>query len=697
MKTLTINMLDAGASGARGYYDTTLISTVSMGTQSSSLQRHEFNPRSVVPLFSYWSIRAIQCLLIFCVFLLSPLNAETLSNSPYTQVEKNTSKVHADLQTKQSRFKHQLRVLKTAKTETQQNKQWIIIDAIAKGEPHVLLQDLKQLGLKSASVFGRIISGQLPENALHKLEALSSLHEVKPSRMIYSQGEAMSQGDQAQHSDRARENFSVTGKGVTVAILSDSFNCLGGMEKDKQTGDLPQSLLLLEEALDCTRTTDEGRALMQIVHDIAPDATLIFQSSSNGLAKTANAILDVAFKHKANVIIDDMKSLSANFYQEDAISQAIKKVTKAGVVYVTAAGNSGRNAYDSAYNEYINTAFELNAHDFDNSSEVDIYQRLHVPEGAGFRLVLQWDSPAYSISGGTGARTDLDIFIFNEEHSKVLAASTFGNIGRDPVETLYFYNPKDSGKSKFDLMITKAAGASPQSFKYIILNSFDGIIQEYQTNSGGLFGHANTEAAISIGASNYQQTPAFGVTPPLLQYYSSAGGQAIKFDINGDAITPPIIPQKPDVVAPDNVNTTFFGGVDTDKDGKPNISGSSAAAPHVAGVVALLLEANPKLQPIDIKKILQQTSTDILQRNNENKTITGEGYDLDSGFGLINAEAAVDLAGSYPASKPEKPTDKGEIVVNNPNQTGGGSIDLFIFLIFIFILGRNSYLKKYKN
>lgn len=144
-----------------------------------------------------------------------------------------------------------------------------------------------------------------------------------------------------------------------------------------------------------------------------------------------------------------------------------------------------------------------------------------MPEGAGFRLVLQWDSPAYSISGGKGAQTDLDIFIFNEDHSKVLASSSFGNIGRDPVEILYFDNPKDSGQSKFDLMITKASGELPQAFKYIILNSFDGIIQEYQTNSGGLFGHANTEAAITVGASNYQETPAFGVTPPLLQYYSS--------------------------------------------------------------------------------------------------------------------------------------------------------------------------------
>jgi subtilisin family serine protease len=675
MKTLTINIFDTKSGGA------------------TLLQQGRFNIKASVTIFSYWNSKIIPSLLICYVFLFPFVNAEILTHSPYAQVEKNTGKLQANLHINQQDFKRQVDVLNTSSPDRQPNNQWIIIDAIAKDDPLVLLQDLKQLGLKSSSVFGRIVSGQLPKNAINKLQAINSLHEIKRSDMLYSQGIAMTQGDKALRSDMARENFSVTGKGVTVAVLSDSFNCLGGTDKDKQTGDLPQNLLLLEEALDCTGTTDEGRALMQIVHDISPKAKLIFQSSSNGLAKTANAILDLAFKYKANVIIDDMKSLSANFYQEDAISQAINKVTKSGVVYVTAAGNSGRNAYQSTYNEYINTTFDINAHDFDSSSKVDIYQRLHVPEGAGFRLVLQWDSPAYSISGGTGAQTDLDIFIFNQHHNKVLSASTFGNIGKDPVEVMEFFNPKGSGQSKFDLMITKAKGKAPQSFKYIILNSFDGIIQEYQTNSGGLFGHANTESAITVGASNYQETPVFGVTPPLLQYYSSAGGQAIKLDINGDAISPPIIPKKPDVIASDNVNTTFFGAIDSDNDGKPNISGSSAAAPHVAGVIALLLEINPKLQPIDIKTILQKTSTDIIQRNNKDKTITGEGFDLDSGFGLINAEAAVDLAENYPASEPEKLIDKNEIIVNKTDQIGGGGFS-FRFLIFLLLLNIFLYAKK---
>lgn len=63
------------------------------------------------------------------------------------------------------------------------------------------------------------------------------------------------------------------------------------------------------------------------------------------------------------------------------------------------------------------------------------------------------------------------------------------------------------------------------------------------------------------------------------------------------------------------------------------MSGTSMAAPHVAGIVALILEANPKLSPLEVKQIIQDTATNM------------PGFEAwEVGAGYINAYAAVDQA-----------------------------------------------------
>ena len=83
-------------------------------------------------------------------------------------------------------------------------------------------------------------------------------------------------------------------------------------------------------------------------------------------------------------------------------------------------------------------------------------------------------------------------------------------------------------------------------------------------------------------------------------------------------------------MAPDGVDTTFLG-FDTDSNGFPNFGGTSAAAPHAAGVAALLLQALPSLTPTDVRNILENTALNM----------GPAGFDTNTGFGLIRADAAL--------------------------------------------------------
>jgi hypothetical protein len=70
-------------------------------------------------------------------------------------------------------------------------------------------------------------------------------------------------------------------------------------------------------------------------------------------------------------------------------------------------------------------------------------------------------------------------------------------------------------------------------------------------------------------------------------------------------------------------------------------SGTSAAAPMVAGICALIKEADPSNSPTDIKNILKFTARDIVSGRNAQGKIARPGPDGATGFGLADAERAI--------------------------------------------------------
>ncbi|MGB6045871.1 MAG: SdrD B-like domain-containing protein [Pirellulales bacterium] len=150
--------------------------------------------------------------------------------------------------------------------------------------------------------------------------------------------------------------------------------------------------------------------------------------------------------------------------------------------------------------------------------------------------------------------------------------------------------------------------------------------------------------------------------------FSSLGSTPILFDTAGNRLIVPEIRQQPHITGVDGVNTTFFGtDIPEDPDAFPNFFGTSAAAPHAAAIAALMLEAagGPNgLTPSQVKQILQDTAIDITNRTDAfpdagvttSPIPNGVGFDFFSGYGLIDAQAAVEAASNtIPPGPPPPP------------------------------------------
>ena len=205
--------------------------------------------------------------------------------------------------------------------------------------------------------------------------------------------------------------LSVNGSGIKVGVLSDSFNDLGGAAADEADGALPPAADIDVIKDLASGGTDEGRAMMEIIHDIAPGADLAFYTAFDSEQDFANGILALAAAG-CKVIVDDVSYFDEPFFQNGVVAQAIQTVEAEGVTYVTAAGNDASNGYQAAWTP-ISGTFDgktvlTDAESFGGSTPSSRPLR-SIPKGPATTFLCCWSGTRPTAA----ATSDLEILVFH--------------------------------------------------------------------------------------------------------------------------------------------------------------------------------------------------------------------------------------------------------------------------------------------
>jgi Subtilase family len=484
-----------------------------------------------------------------------------------------------------------------------------------------------------------VLSAFVPVNKLAELARSPGVLSISMGhRPIKNVGLTTSGGFFAVHADTLNAQ-GLDGTGITVGVLSDSYDTAttdsngdplsDHAANDVATDDLPgignadnpNPVVVLE---DFNPGTDEGRAMLQIVHDMAPKAKLAFATAFVSDVDFANNIRRLRTDANCDVIVDDVFYTQEPMFSDGIIAQAVDDVVFGSTLsgnkcaYFSSAGNQQGGGYVSTFNPVSDATaraglpgqnLQLNQvpaalttggfHNFnpDPTAPPGIAQTFLVVAQSTLEIDLQWNDPFDQTGGVT---TDYNILIFDAAGNYLSSFSgTADNFStQEPIEDITIENPGDTD-ANFQIVITRA-GTSPSTpvatkLRYLAVDDFGsgvGASNFYQEDGPCTFGHNSATGALGTAAYVYTSTPTNPVAPPFtpaVEDFTSPGPVTICFDSSGNRLAQCEVRQKPDIAAPDGGNNTFFG-FDYEGDGFPNFFGTSAAAPHAAGVAALLLQ-----------------------------------------------------------------------------------------------------------
>jgi len=423
------------------------------------------------------------------------------------------------------------------------------------------------------------------------------VRHISPTPMGFCQtGSVTSEGDAFHNADDLRDESPYDGSGVTVGVISDGCDNIASAQS---SGDLPSSI----NVLDNSQGGDEGTAMMEIVYDLAPGCALAFSEgveSPAGFINSVNKLVSAG----CDIIVDDISWSNEPFFEDGPIADACNNAVDSGVFYCSSAGNARQKHYQgmaalSSGPVTIHGDTYNEVHAWDGISDYTLHAT--APSGSA-SIILQW-SDKWGES-----RNDYDLYVYNATTGALITSSVYSQNGDDdPYEFASFTGSSEN----VDIVVHRYSGSGSQELELYFWGSWSGF--EYNTPENSSYGHAVAEKIVGVAAQRYSQS--------LTEFFSSIGHATLYWP-GGSSYTR----DQPLITGCDGVKITGAGGFGSWDGLNYRFYGTSAAAPHIAGLAALALDMDDTLTPEEVRNMLIYSAADI----------EDAGYDYKSGWGKAN-------------------------------------------------------------
>ena len=380
---------------------------------------------------------------------------------------------------------------------------------------------------------------------------------------------------------KAYDNYfaGVRGQGVKVAIIDEGFK---GAHPDTLPGDMPgfRWYNYTREGIYAGESV-HGTACAEIIYDVAPEAEFYLYKVEDEV--DLEDAKDRAIRDGIDIISHSMGWFGFGIGDGRGLAcDIVNDAADNGILWVNSAGNDAQSHY---YGDWFDSDDD-GWHNFSGDDEVIAFE---AERGDEIRIFLTWND-------WPNSRENYDLYLrFDGEF--VAESTDRQNIsGGEPVESIK-YEVERSGEYG---IVVRNEDARPRKLKIWSLNH---DFEEYSVAENSIGSPADARGAMSVGAVHYD-------------YYDL--GWIADYSSRGPTTDGRF---KPELVAPSGVSTVSYG----ESEFFYGYTGTSAAAPHVAGAAALIKSANPSYSRTQLWDALIEATVDIGPR----------GRDNDSGYGKL--------------------------------------------------------------